>query len=95
MKRGERWLLPDGVDEVLPPQTESLERLRRDILDLFRSRGYLLVIPPIIEFLESLQSGNGEDLDLQTFKITDQITGRLMGIRADITPQVARIDAHR
>lgn len=95
MKRGERWLLPDGVDEVLPPDAEPLERLRRGILDLFTSWGYELVIPPLVEFLESLQSGNGEDLDLQTFKITDQVTGRLMGIRADITPQVARIDAHR
>jgi len=95
MKRGERWLLPDGVDEVLPPEAEPLEQLRREILDLFTSWGYQLVIPPLIEFLESLHSGNGEDLELQTFKITDQVTGRLMGIRADITPQVARIDAHR
>ncbi len=95
MKRGERWLLPDGVDEVLPPHAEPLERLRRDILDLFASWGYELVIPPLVEFIESLQLSNGEDVDLQTFKITDQVTGRLMGIRADITPQVARIDAHR
>lgn len=95
MKYGERWLLPDGVDEVLPPNAEPLEQLRRNILNLFASWGYQLVIPPLIEFLESLHSGNGEDLDLQTFKITDQVTGRLMGIRADITPQVARIDAHR
>lgn len=95
MKRGERWLLPDGVDEVLPPYSEPLEQLRRAALDLFTSWGYELVLPPIVEFLESLQSGNGEDLDLQTYKITDQLSGRLMGIRADITPQVARIDAHR
>jgi len=95
MRRGERWLLPDGVDEVLPPNAEPLEQLRRDILDLFTSWGYQLVIPPLVEFLESLQSSDGEDLELQTFKITDQVTGRLMGIRADITPQVARIDAHR
>ncbi len=95
MKRGERWLLPDGVDEVLPPFAEPLEQLRRDILDLFSSWGYELVLPPLVEFLESLQSGNGEDLDLQTYKITDQLSGRLMGVRADITPQVARIDAHR
>lgn len=95
MKYGERWLLPDGVDEVLPPNAEPLELLRRDILDLFTSWGYQLVLPPLVEFLESLHSGNGEDLELQTFKITDQVTGRLMGIRADITPQVARIDAHR
>ncbi|MFT4561452.1 MAG: ATP phosphoribosyltransferase regulatory subunit [Gammaproteobacteria bacterium] len=95
MKLGERWLLPDGVDEVLPPFAEPLEQLRRDILDVFRSWGYELVLPPLVEFIESLQSGNGKDLDLQTFKITDQLTGRLMGMRADMTPQVARIDAHR
>jgi len=95
MQRGERWLLPDGVDEVLPPDAQALERLRRRILDLFESWGYALVIPPLVEFIESLQSGNGEDLDLQTFKLTDQVSGRLMGVRADITPQVARIDAHR
>jgi len=95
MQRGERWLLPDGVDEVLPPDAQALERLRREILDLFESWGYALVIPPLAEFIESLQSGNGEDLDLQTFKLTDQVSGRLMGVRADITPQVARIDAHR
>ncbi|MBI4697036.1 MAG: ATP phosphoribosyltransferase regulatory subunit [Gammaproteobacteria bacterium] len=95
MKRGDRWLLPDGVDEVLPPQAETLETLRRTILDLFRSWGYELVLPPLVEFLESLLSGIGEDLDLQTFKLTDQVSGRLMGVPADITPQVARIDAHR
>lgn len=95
MQRGERWLLPDGVDEVLPPDAQALERLRREILDLFEGWGYALVIPPLVEFIESLQSGNGEDLDLQTFKLTDQVSGRLMGVRADITPQVARIDAHR
>lgn len=95
MQRGERWLLPDGVDEVLPPEAQALERLRREILDLFEIWGYALVIPPLVEFIESLQSGNGEDLDLQTFKLTDQVSGRLMGVRADITPQVARVDAHR
>ena len=95
MKRGERWLLPDGIDEVLPPFAAPLEQLRRDVLDLFLSWGYELVLPPVVEFLESLQSGNGEDLDLQTYKLTDQLSGRLMGVRADITPQVARIDAHR
>lgn len=95
MRRGERWLLPDGVDEVLPPDAAPLELLRRDILNLFTSWGYELVIPPLVEFIESLQSGNGEDLELQTFKLTDQVSGRLMGVRADITPQVARIDAHR
>jgi len=95
MRRGERWLLPDGVDEVLPPDVEPLEQLRRNVLDLFTSWGYELVVPPLVEFIESLQSGSGEDLDLQTFKLTDQVSGRLMGVRADITPQVARIDAHR
>ncbi|MFH0344809.1 MAG: ATP phosphoribosyltransferase regulatory subunit [Chromatiales bacterium] len=91
----DRWLLPEGVDEVLPPQAERLEALRRRILDLFHSWGYDLVIPPLIEYLESLLTGVGHDLDLQTFKLTDQLTGRLMGVRADMTPQVARIDAHR
>ncbi|MDQ3563575.1 MAG: ATP phosphoribosyltransferase regulatory subunit [Pseudomonadota bacterium] len=91
----DRWLLPEGVDEALPPQAEHLEALRRRILDLFHSWGYDLVIPPLIEYLESLLTGAGHDLDLQTFKLTDQLTGRLMGVRADMTPQVARIDAHR
>jgi ATP phosphoribosyltransferase regulatory subunit len=91
----ERWLLPEGIDEVLPPQAAQLERLRRDILDLFHAWGYDLVIPPFIEYLDSLLTGTGTDLDLQTFKLTDQLTGRLMGVRADMTPQVARIDAHR
>ncbi|MFH0351105.1 MAG: ATP phosphoribosyltransferase regulatory subunit [Chromatiales bacterium] len=91
----DRWLLPEGIEEVLPPQAERLEALRRRILDLFHSWGYDLVIPPLIEYLESLLTGVGHDLDLQTFKLTDQLTGRLMGVRADMTPQVARIDAHR
>ncbi len=90
-----RWLLPDGVDEFLPPQAEALEQLRRDLLDMFSSWGYELVIPPLIEYLESLLIGTGNDLDLETFKLIDQATGRLMGVRADITPQAARIDAHR
>ncbi|HCU89347.1 MAG TPA: ATP phosphoribosyltransferase regulatory subunit [Gammaproteobacteria bacterium] len=94
MKYGARWLLPDGVEDVLPPSAESLEQLRRKALDLFSSWGYQLVSPPLVEFVESLYSGSS-DLELQTFKITDQVSGRLMGIRADITPQVARIDAHR
>ena len=89
------WLLPDGVDEVLPPRARQLEELRRRLLDLFERWGYELVMPPLVEYLDSLLSGIGEDLDLQTFKITDQVTGRLLGVRADITPQVARIDAHR
>lgn len=90
-----RWLLPDGIDEFLPPQAEALEHLRRDLLDMFFSWGYELVIPPLIEYLESLLVGTGNDLDLETFKLIDQATGRLMGLRADITPQAARIDAHR
>ena len=91
----ERWLLPEGIDEVLPPQTRALEQVRRAVLDLFHSWGYDLVIPPFIEYLDSLLTGTGSDLDLQTFKLTDQLSGRLMGVRADMTPQVARIDAHR
>ena len=89
------WLLPDGVDEVLPPQARALEEMRRRMLDLFERWGYEYVVPPIVEYLDSLLSGIGEDLDLQTFKLTDQQTGRMLGVRADITPQVARIDAHR
>jgi len=90
----DHWQLPDGVDEVLPVQAEALEALRRQMLDLYRSWGYRLVIPPLMEFTESLLVGLGEDLDLLTFKVTDQLSGRSLGIRADITPQVARIDAH-
>lgn len=90
----DHWQLPDGVEEILPAQAESVEILRRRLLDLYRSWGYRLVIPPLMEFTESLLVGLGEDLDLLTFKLTDQISGRTLGIRADITPQVARIDAH-
>ena len=90
----DRWILPEGVDEVLPPEAARLEGLRRRILDLYASWGYQLVIPPFIEYLQSLLVGTGTDLDLKTFKLTDQLTGRLMGVRADMTPQVARIDAH-
>lgn len=90
----ERWLLPVGIEEILPPQAECIESLRRELLDLYRSWGYELVIPPFIDYLESLLTGTGHDLDLQTFKLTDQATGRLLGVRADMTPQVARIDAH-
>ncbi|MBF0255757.1 MAG: ATP phosphoribosyltransferase regulatory subunit [Gammaproteobacteria bacterium] len=89
------WLLPEGIEEILPPQADRLEALRRDLLDLFRSWGYQLVFPPFVEFLESLLTGTGKDLDLKTFKLTDQGSGRLMGVRADITPQAARIDAHQ
>jgi ATP phosphoribosyltransferase regulatory subunit len=93
MTRADRWLLPEGVEEVLPPQALMLETLRRDILDLYQSWGYELVITPLIEFLDSLLVGSSHDLDIHTFKITDQLSGRMMGVRADITPQVARIDA--
>lgn len=89
-----RWLLPAGIEEVLPENAAILESYRRKSLDLFASWGYQLVIPPFIEFLDSLLVGECEDLDLQTFKLTDQLSGRTMGVRADMTPQVARIDAH-
>jgi ATP phosphoribosyltransferase regulatory subunit len=90
----DRWQLPDGVEEVLPAQARTVERLRRTLLDLYRSWGYQLVIPPLMEFTDSLLIGLGHDLDLLTFKLTDQLSGRTLGVRADITPQVARIDAH-
>jgi len=89
------WLLPDGIDELLPQQAAVLEQLRRDLLDAYTSWGYQLVMPPFIEYLDSLLTGTGKDLDLQTFKLTDQLSGRQLGIRADITPQAARIDAHQ
>ncbi len=92
--QNDRWLLPEGIEEVLPPQAEQLDATLRRLLDLFKSWGYELVMPPFIEYLESLLTGTGNDIDLQTFKLTDQMTGRLMGLRADMTPQVARIDAH-
>lgn len=90
-----RWILPEGIDEILPPWARKLEGVRRALLDLYFSWGYELVIPPVIEYLESLLTGTGSDLDLKTFKLTDQMTGRLMGVRADITPQAARVDAHQ
>lgn len=94
MSKSDRWLLPDGVEELLPPQAWVAESLRRKLLDLYRLWGYELISPPLIEYLDSLLTGTGNDLDLQTFKVTDQLTGRLMGVRADITPQAARIDSH-
>lgn len=90
-----RWLLPAGIEEVLPPQAHVMELLRRELLDLYRSWGYELVAPPFVDFLDSLLTGTGQDLDLETFKLTDQVTGRLLGVRADMTPQVARMDAHQ
>lgn len=92
--QSKRWLLPDGVEEILPPEARRIELLRRRILDLFESWGYELVIPPLIEYLDSLLVGQGSDLDLQTFKVIDQLSGRLLGVRADLTSQAARIDAH-
>jgi len=94
MTTNDRWLLPDGIEELLPADARRAERSRRAILDLFASWGYELVMPPLIEYLESLLTGVSAEMDLQTFKLTDQVTGRLMGVRADMTPQAARIDAH-
>lgn len=90
----DRWLLPDGIEEVLPPEAARIEVARRQVLDLFQRWGYEFVVTPHIEYLESLLTGAGRDLDLRTFKVTDPLSGRQMGFRADITPQVARIDAH-
>jgi ATP phosphoribosyltransferase regulatory subunit len=95
MSTNDAWLLPEGIEELLPPQAERLERLRRDLIDQLHSWGYELVVPPFIDYLESLLTGTGNDLKLQTFTLTDQISGRQMGIRADMTPQVARIDARQ
>jgi ATP phosphoribosyltransferase regulatory subunit len=89
-----RWVLPESIEDVLPPEARRLERLRRALLDEFALHGYELVMPPLLEYLESLLTGSGRDMDLRTFKLVDQLSGRSMGIRADITPQVARIDAH-
>jgi ATP phosphoribosyltransferase regulatory subunit len=88
------WLLPEFIEDVLPAEAARIEQLRRQLLDLFKVHGYQYVIPPTLEYLESLITGTGRDLDLATFKVVDQLTGRLMGIRADMTPQAARIDAH-
>ena len=89
-----KWLLPEAIEDVLPAEAARVESLRRTLLDHFRVRGYRLVQPPLIEFLDSLLTGTGRDLDLLTFKIVDPLSGRLLGLRADTTPQVARIDAH-
>ncbi len=88
------WVLPDHISDVLPSEARHIEELRRELLDTARSYGYELVMPPQLEYLESLLTGTGEALDLQTFKLVDQLSGRTMGLRADTTPQVARIDAH-
>ncbi len=94
MLQRDPWLLPDGVEEVLPDDAKHLETLRRQLLDVFQCWGYAKVIPPFIDYLDSLLTGSGHDLNLQTFKLTDQLSGEVLGIRADMTPQVARIDAH-
>ena len=88
------WLLPEFIEDVLPAEAARIEFLRRQLLDLFKVNGYQYVIPPMLEYMESLITGTGHDLDLATFKVVDQLTGRLMGVRADTTPQAARIDAH-
>lgn len=90
----ESWLLPDGIEEVLPRQAARVERARRQVLDLFAAWGYEFVVTPHIEFLDSLLTGVGQELALRTFSVTDPLSGQLMGFRADITPQVARMDAH-
>jgi ATP phosphoribosyltransferase regulatory subunit len=89
-----KWVLPEAIEDVLPAEAARVELLRRGLLDHFRARGYRLVQPPLIEYLESLLTGAGRDLDLQTFKTVDPLSGRMLGMRADTTPQVARIDAH-
>lgn len=88
------WLLPEYIADALPHEAVQIERLRRALLDLFRVHGYELVMPPLLEYLDSLLTGSGSDLSLRTFKLVDQLSGRTLGVRADMTPQVARIDAH-
>lgn len=88
------WLLPEYLADALPQEAAGIERLRRAVLDLFRVHGYELVMPPLLEYLDSLMTGSGQDLKLRTFKLVDQLSGRTLGVRADMTPQVARIDAH-
>ena len=88
-----KWLLPEYIEDILPAEARRIEGLRRSMLDLFEVHGYQLVLPPLLEYVESLLTGTGHDLDLKTFKLVDQLSGRMLGVRADITPQVARIDA--
>ncbi len=90
-----RWILPEGIDELLPSDAAALETLRRKLGDLYRCWGYELIVPPVIEYIDSLLTGTGHELDLQTFKLIDQLNGKSLGVRSDMTPQVARIDAHR
>ena len=89
-----KWLLPEFIEDILPSEAMRIEQLRRRILDLFFDKKYELVMPPLLEYMDSLLTGTGHDLELRTFKVVDQLSGRMMGLRADITPQVARIDAH-
>lgn len=90
----QNWLLPEYIEDILPPEARRIESLRRRLLDLFHVHGYQQVIPPLLEYLPSLLTGTGHDMDLKTFKVVDQLSGRMMGLRADITPQAARVDAH-
>ncbi|QIL90457.1 ATP phosphoribosyltransferase regulatory subunit [Microbulbifer harenosus] len=94
MTQAERWMLPDGIAEILPADAKRVETLRRNLLDLYHRWGYEMIIPPMVEFADSLLIGMGRDVDLRTFRVTDQLSGRSLGIRADITPQAARIDSH-
>jgi ATP phosphoribosyltransferase regulatory subunit len=89
-----KWVLPEYIEDILPAEAMRIEKLRRKILDLFFDKKYELVMPPLLEYMDSLLTGTGHDLELRTFKVVDQLSGRMMGVRADITPQVARIDAH-
>jgi ATP phosphoribosyltransferase regulatory subunit len=89
-----KWVLPEYIEDILPAEARRIEALRRKILDLFFDNDYELVMPPLLEYVDSLLTGTGHDLELRTFKVVDQLSGRMMGLRADITPQVARIDAH-
>lgn len=95
MTTKQSWLLPEGIDELMPSEAAQLEMLHRTLVDRMRSWGYQLVVPPLVEYLDSLLTGTAKTLDLQTFKLIDQLSGRLLGIRADMTPQVARIAAHK
>ena len=89
-----KWVLPEYIEDILPAEAMRIEALRRKVLDLFFVNKYELVVPPLLEYMDSLLTGTGHDLELRTFKVVDQLSGRMMGLRADITPQVARIDAH-
>ena len=88
------WVLPEYIEDILPAEAQRIESMRRQILDLLLVHGYQLVAPPMLEFVESLISGSGSDMNLRMFKVVDQLSSRMMGLRADITPQTARIDAH-